>query len=173
MAVTITLAALRNAVRTEASTEEDQILTRLLSVGTSLVERAAPDAPEAIQNEATVRVAAYLFDQPPAARNNGTANAVRNSGAAGLLLPWRTHRAGSTGPSASASTTTTTPSTPGTPGGLDTDAIRALIAPWSRTGNPDPIPHNKLVNAGQGRDRPDRTGRGDGRAGDGRPGATG
>ena len=74
MAVTLTLAELRNAVRTEESTEEDQILTRLLAVGTSLVERAAPDAPEAIQNEATVRVSAYLYDQPPAARNGGTSN---------------------------------------------------------------------------------------------------
>ena len=149
MAVTLTVAELRNAVRTEESTEEDQILTRLLAVGTALVDRAAPAAPDAIANEATVRVAAYLFDQPPSARGNGTANALRNSGAAGLLLPFRVHRAGSTGPSSGVATSTTTPSTPGA--GVDTAAVNQLIADgvedWAETGNTDPIPHEKLVNA--------------------------
>ena len=87
MAVTITIAELRNAVRTEASTEEDQILTRLLSVGTALVEMAAPDAPDPIQNEATVRVAAYLYDQPPSARSNGTSNAPAEQRRGGLVAP--------------------------------------------------------------------------------------
>ena len=147
MAVTIRLPELRNAIRTEQSSEEDQILTRLLAVGTALVERAAPDAPDEVANEAVVRVSAYLYDQPPAARNNGTSNALRNSGAAGLLLPWRTHRAGSTGPSTSSSSPTTTSSNGS---GLDTDGVNALIAPWSRAGNPEQIPANKLLLAGGG-----------------------
>ena len=128
MAVTLTLAELRNGLRTEESTEEDQILNRLLSVGTALVERAAPAAPAAIQNEATVRVAAYLFDQPPSARSNGTANALRNSGAAGLLLPFRVHRAGSTGPAAGGGAGVTVPDGVPLTGGLDAAHVQALIA---------------------------------------------
>ena len=37
----------------------------------------------------------YLYDQPSAAGGAGYANAIRNSGAAPMLLPYRVHRAGS------------------------------------------------------------------------------
>ena len=36
------------------------ILTRLLGVSTALVEKAAPDAPTLVRDEATIRVAGYL-----------------------------------------------------------------------------------------------------------------
>ena len=49
-----------------------------------------------MQNEAAIRLAGYLFDQPFAARGGTYANALRNSGAARMLLPYRIHRAGST-----------------------------------------------------------------------------
>ena len=54
-------------------------------------------APEAAVNEAAIRLAGYLFDQPNAGRGLSFANAGRNSGAWAILLPFRVHRAGSTG----------------------------------------------------------------------------
>ena len=52
---------------------------------------------KAIVNEAAIRLAGYLFDQPNAGRGLSYANAGRNSGAWAILLPFRVHRAGSTG----------------------------------------------------------------------------
>ena len=45
-------------------------------------------------NEAVRRLAGYLLDQPEASRSDAYANAMRNSGAARMLLPYRIHRAG-------------------------------------------------------------------------------
>ena len=69
--------------------------TRLLSYSSLAVERHAPDAPDAVHNEAAIRIAGYIYDQPNAGRGLGFANAMRNSGAAAILLPYRIHRAGS------------------------------------------------------------------------------
>ena len=55
------------------------------------------DAPEVVVNEAAIRLAGYLFDQPNAGRGLSFANAGRNSGAWAILLPFRVHRAGATG----------------------------------------------------------------------------
>ena len=52
-------------------------------------------------NEAAIRLAGYLFDQPNAGRGLSFANAGRNSGAWAILLPFRVHRAGSFGRSCS------------------------------------------------------------------------
>ena len=95
MAVTITAAELAAALRVGDSSEETAEVTRLLAYATEAVEQYAPGAPEATQNEAVVRLAAQLFDQPTASRG-AYANAIRNSGAARILLPYRIHRAGST-----------------------------------------------------------------------------
>lgn len=92
--VTLTAAQLATAIRLGTSDEETAQATRLLAVATALVTRHAPAAPTAMQNEAVVRVAGYLYDQPTAAGGTQHANALRNSGAAALLLPWRVHRAG-------------------------------------------------------------------------------
>ena len=95
MAVTLTAAAeLATAIRVGDTPEEQAEVDRLLATSTALVLRHAPDAPSAIQNEATVRVAGYLFDMPQAGRGAGYADVLRNSGALALLLPWRVHRAG-------------------------------------------------------------------------------
>ena len=94
MAVTITVTALAAAMRLGDSTEETAEATRLLALGTEAVTKYAPEAPEATMNEAVIRLCAYLYDQPHAARGDGFANALRSSGAAGLLLPYREHRAG-------------------------------------------------------------------------------
>ena len=96
MAVTLTQAELSAALRLGTSAEEVAEATRLLTYATEAVTQHAADAPDAVQNEAAIRLAGYLFDQPFAGRGHGYANALRNSGAARILLPYRVHRAGST-----------------------------------------------------------------------------
>ena len=93
----LTAAQLAAALRLGDSAEETAQATRLLATATAWVTRHAPDAPAAIQDEAVIRVAGYLFDQQTASRGAAYADALRNSGAAALLLPWRVHRAGSVG----------------------------------------------------------------------------
>lgn len=68
------------------------ILSRYLGVGAALVDLLAPGAPEPIQDEAVIRLAAYLYDSPPAASGSGFADAWRNSGASGLVQRWRVVR---------------------------------------------------------------------------------
>ena len=94
MAVTITVADLRAALRLGDSTEETAEVTRLLAYATEAVTKHVPTAPDAVHNEAVVRLAGYLFDSPFAGRRAEFANALRNSGAAAILLPYRIHRAG-------------------------------------------------------------------------------
>ena len=101
MAVTITEEALAQAIRVDTATA-----TRLLAVATALVERYAPDAPDAISNEAAVRSAGWLAEQPAAAIRAETEgdistsyapsqmSALRHSGAMALLSPWKARRAG-------------------------------------------------------------------------------
>ena len=94
MAVTIKRAELSVALRLGHSDAEMAQVARLLAYGTAAVEKHAPEAPTAISNEACIRLASYLFDQPSAGRGAAYANALRNSGAAAILLPYRVHRAG-------------------------------------------------------------------------------
>lgn len=89
----ITAVQLANALRVGSTAEEVEIVTRLLGVGTAMVERYAEDAPDVVKDEATIRVAAYLFDQPHAGARGSYGNALRNSGAATLLAQWRVQRA--------------------------------------------------------------------------------
>ena len=100
MAVTLTPAELSAAIRLGDSTEETAEATRLLGYVTAAISRhlgtAYEDAPEAVVNEAGIRLAGYLFDMPNAGRGLTYANAGRNSGAWVILLPYRIHRAGST-----------------------------------------------------------------------------
>ena len=101
MALTLTVADLTSAIRLGDSAEEVAEATRLLAYVTEAISRhlgnAYEDAPETIVNEAGIRLAGYLFDQPNAGRGLSYANAGRNSGAWAILLPFRVHRAGSTG----------------------------------------------------------------------------
>ena len=101
MAVTITAAELGQAVGVDSTTA-----TRLLAVATELVTRYAPDAPDAISNEAVIRCAGWLSEQPAAAITSESEgdirtsyaptmlSALRHSGAMGLLSPWKIRRAG-------------------------------------------------------------------------------
>ena len=101
MALTLTQAELSAAVRLGDSTEENAEATRLLAYAIEAIKRHLGDAyeaaPEAVVNEAAIRLAGYLFDQPNAGRGLSFANAGRNSGAWTILLPYRVHRAGTTG----------------------------------------------------------------------------
>ena len=96
MAVTLTPAELAAALRLLGTDEETAQVTRLLDYATERVEKHAPEAPDVAQNEAVIRLAGYLFDMPFAPAGARFANALRNSGAGNMLLPYRIHRAGST-----------------------------------------------------------------------------
>ena len=101
MAVTLTQIELSSAIRLGDSAEEVAEATRLLAFATEAISRhlgdAYADAPETIVNEAAIRLAGYFYDQPNAGRGLSFANAGRNSGAWAILLPFRVHRAGTTG----------------------------------------------------------------------------
>ena len=100
MAVTLTASQLAAAIRSDVA-----LATRLLSVSSELVLRYAPDAPEAIQNEAVVRTSGYLASHPPSAMRSGSAgplsaeynpaslSALRHSGAMAVLSAWKVRRA--------------------------------------------------------------------------------
>ena len=94
MAVTLTVSELLAALRLGDSTEETAEVTRILAYAALAVEQHAPSAPDIAQNEAVRRLSGYLFDQPEAGRGAAYANALRSSGAARMLLPYRIHRAG-------------------------------------------------------------------------------
>ena len=94
------------------------ILSRLLGVSQTFVAIAAPSAPEAIADEATTRMAAYLYDSPTAASGDRYAAAWRSSGVSGLVSRWVVRRAGSDG-----EVPVVGPST----GGLDDAQVRAIV----------------------------------------------
>ena len=98
MALTLTTAELRAALRLGDGAEETAEVTRLLGYAAAAIAEhlgGAFDATQpAIVNEAAVRLVAYLFDQPNAGRGSAFANAMRNSGAGRILLPHVVHRLG-------------------------------------------------------------------------------
>ena len=94
MVVTLGITELVAALRLSDSPEELAEATRLLEYATEAVTKHVPTAPDAIHNEAVRRLAGYLYDQPEASRGDAYSNALRNSGAARMLLPYRVHRAG-------------------------------------------------------------------------------
>ena len=94
MAVTLTAAELAAALRIGDSAEETAEAMRLLKYVREAIPRHAPNAPDAVQDVSAVRLAGHLYDSPAAARGTAYANALRNSGAATILAPWRDHRAG-------------------------------------------------------------------------------
>ena len=97
------------------------LISRLLGVSQAFVAIAAPDAPEAIADEATIRMTATLYDAPTAAAGDRYAAAWRNSGAEALVSRWVVRRAGSEGEGVPVPTGG--PST----GGLDDNQVRAIV----------------------------------------------
>ena len=101
MAVELTRQQLAVALRIVAS-ETDAIdagiasvLDRALAAATTTVERYAPAAPVAIQDEAAVRLASVLYDR--AGHEGRGGNPFVQSGAAFLLSPHRTRSVVSAG----------------------------------------------------------------------------
>ena len=97
MAVTRTLAQLAGDLRagdgaTDPTGPVAVVLARIDATARAMVVKFAPDAPDAIHNEAYVRLAGWLYDMDPS--GPGNANALRASGAAALLGPYRERRAG-------------------------------------------------------------------------------
>ena len=100
MAVTLTVPDLQAAV----GGLDTERATRLLPVVRTLVERYAPGAPEALQNEAAIRCAGWLFQSMPGPIRRTAAlstsvsyarerSALRDSGGMALLAPYRIKRA--------------------------------------------------------------------------------
>ena len=125
MAVTLTPEVLAHALRitqtpsTALSTGEAVTVSRLLGAVTALVDNYAANSPTHVSNEAAIRLAGWLYDQPPGRQN---ADALGLSGARSLLSPYRERRAlsltgGDDGPGAA---------TPGL-SGLDVTAVTNLI----------------------------------------------
>ena len=91
----------------EALGVDSTLAARFLAVASSLVERYSSGAPQAIKDEAIIRTAGYLAEQPGAAvKRERTGDisttfhvehlsALRHSGSMSLLSPWKVRRAGS------------------------------------------------------------------------------
>ena len=98
MAVTLTDAELSAGMMLSGSTggvldtPPEPILDRIQRyklVATSMVNsRLQPDAPDQIANEIVIKLSTYWWNQPPAARMSGHANAWVNSGAANVAADW-------------------------------------------------------------------------------------
>ena len=92
-----------------AAADSDERAAVLGAAASAAIERYAPGAPQAVRDEATVRMAGYLAqsDFGSVVKESigpqdveyavNHANAFRNSGAAGLLSRWRVRRAGAVG----------------------------------------------------------------------------
>ena len=103
------LAAARSCLGDAVGVTVEPTLDRLGSAAAALVERYAPDAPQPIKNEAAIRCAGWLVQQPAAAVRSESVGdirtsyapthtgALRHSGAMALLSPWAVRRAGAIG----------------------------------------------------------------------------
>lgn len=103
--MTITAAELNVAIFPVAARDEDRA-AQLLAVAGALVTRYAPGAPDAVQNEATVRVAGWIAWRSDAGIVSqkqgeqevtlmpGQLGPLRYSGAMALLSPWKVRRGG-------------------------------------------------------------------------------
>ena len=101
MAVTLTAASLGPAIGVDAPSA-----ARLLSVVVALVDHYAPGAPDALSNEAAIRAAGWLAEQPNASIRSeregeiqtdfapSMTGAMLHSGAKSILYPWRAKTAG-------------------------------------------------------------------------------
>lgn len=95
MAVSVnTLATdLRLVAGSTVPTAIQETLARSLVAAMAIVEKRAPDAPEAVSDAAITAIVGYVYDRPFAGAGERYANAYRNSGAAAMLAPWQSLRA--------------------------------------------------------------------------------
>ena len=102
------IARLREAVQGR-TVDSDEAACALGELAAARVELEAPDAPQAVRDEAVIRYAGYMAGSDYGSIRDETigpqsityamnhAAAFRNSGAAGLLAPWKIRRAGAIG----------------------------------------------------------------------------
>ena len=102
------IARLREAIQGRAA-DSDEAACALGELAAARVALEAPGAPQAIRDEAVIRYAGYMAGSDygavraetigPVSRTYAMnhAAAFRNSGAAGLLSPWKVRRAGAIG----------------------------------------------------------------------------
>ena len=105
----VALTAATECLKTALGEDDDATAQRLGSVAAELVERYAPSAPTPVKNEATIRAAGWLHEQPAAAVRSEAVgdistsfaathtSALRHSGGQALLSPWKQRRAGHIG----------------------------------------------------------------------------
>ena len=78
--------------------EYEGLVPSPLKAAQALVAQHAPDAPDDVKDEATLRLFGWLFDSGSFGSDErpavSSAGALIKSGAASLLKPWRVHRAG-------------------------------------------------------------------------------
>lgn len=86
--------ALTDTSLAEAIRADETTAARLRPVAEAMVSRHAPGAPEAVRDEAAIRIAGYLLDAPPSPAGPDHAAVMLHCGAAGLLSPWKVRRAG-------------------------------------------------------------------------------
>ena len=94
MAVTLTVAKLMANTGVDDIDDATELVTERLAYVTEAVTHNVPVAPDVVHNEAAIRLAGYLYDSPRAPSGTRYANAMRNSGAASILFPYRVHSAG-------------------------------------------------------------------------------
>lgn len=97
MAVTLTTIELGASLRISdgvANVVEPQlsVLNRILAAASAMVLAYAPNAPDAIHDEATSRLAGFLYDAPPGFSTR-MSNPLQDSGAQALLARFRILRA--------------------------------------------------------------------------------
>ena len=100
------IACIKASISGGANLSDDRAAA-LGEAASALVERFAPDAPSAIKNEATIRAAGWIYAREPRPVQAITIDTIRidfrerffapnamlNSGARAMLLPWRVRRA--------------------------------------------------------------------------------
>ena len=84
-------------VRDALQIDDDLLTSRLealMDTACELVNQYAPGAPEAVAREALIRVAGWALESSAGNEETTHAGALRRSGAASLLSPWKVRRAG-------------------------------------------------------------------------------
>lgn len=95
-------ATILNAIHVEATKDNLANMDRLRRAVKAVIvdhlggtEQTFPEDVEAVAEQAIIQMCGYIWESPAAAPARiNFANALHNSGAAGLLAQWRTHWAG-------------------------------------------------------------------------------
>ena len=63
-------------------------IQRFKAVATAMIQARIPTAPDDVANECAIKLSTFWFNQPPAARMSGFANAWANSGCGTVAADW-------------------------------------------------------------------------------------